>query len=313
MARRIRTNVVNEGLKPITTKETTALQAGTNVLFVQGVQGGDGESLIVEKGPQENLDHSPEMNILASPLVETQLAPGLRQPASETKTANSNDANFPASGDPPTKQRKNLQAIQEGNRRFIEKKSGTIAGKHGAEKKSKNSLAQSRSQAHMAIANSNSLRAIVLSCSDGKVNPESIFDQDDGQLTVIRTFGASVDSAVIASLEHSVKEYGANLIIVLGHTQCSAIEAAINQDPGLSTGGTALDKAIAEIRPRVLNSKTPAQSSKTLAPEAAANVQAIAIELTKRSQILEAYVKSGSLQIIPALYILDSGHVDFYE
>ena len=288
-ARRIRTNVVKEGLKPITTKEETAQEAGSDVLYVQGVQGGEGESLIVETNEAAPI----------RPVVETQPAPGVRQPATES-VERTKKTKKPAPE--KTSNADQVQTMLEaGNRRFVNQ-TFRKDGKLQADR--------------LRTAVAESPRALVLSCSDSRVPPEVIFDQGVGEITVIRTLGSSLDSAVIASLEHAVQQSDTSLIVVLGHTRCSAIEAAFKHDPNQSAGSPALDQAIAEIRPRLPNSRNPAHDksmhSKGFEIEASTNAQAIAGELTKRSEILGERVKAGALRITPALYNVETGLVNFY-
>lgn len=70
--------------------------------------------------------------------------------------------------------------------------------------------------------------AVVISCSDSRVIPESIFSANIGDLFVIRTVGNVVDSTVLASMEYAVTHLNVPIVIVLGHTGCGAINAAIN-------------------------------------------------------------------------------------
>lgn len=291
-ARRIRTHVANDGLKPITTKEETAQEAGTNVLFVKGAAGGEGESLVVETG-----DGLPAP---IRPVISTEQAPGVRKPANDSKSQIVKPLEPKASPKLPNADQAQ-KFLENGNRRYVNQ----AFRKDGR-------LPADRAKASAADAP----HAIVLSCSDSRVPPEMIFDQGVGEISVIRTMGTSIDSAVIASLEHIVQKNDTSLLVVLGHTSCSAVETAMTLDPNQSAGSPALDQAIADIRPRIGNSRVPAHEHKTPSKgfeiEASTNAQAVAADLMKHSEILRERVKAGALRITPALYNIESGIVKFY-
>ena len=69
--------------------------------------------------------------------------------------------------------------------------------------------------------------AAILSCSDSRVSPELLFDQDPGDIFVVRVAGNFVDDDGFASLEYAVQFLGAPLVMVLGHTNCGAVAAAV--------------------------------------------------------------------------------------
>lgn len=73
--------------------------------------------------------------------------------------------------------------------------------------------------------------AIIISCSDSRVIPESIFDAGIGDLFVIRVAGNVIDDHQLGSIEYAAEHLGAKLIVVLGHDHCGAVDAAINHDP----------------------------------------------------------------------------------
>lgn len=152
--------------------------------------------------------------------------------------------------------------------------------------------------------------AIVLSCSDSRVPPEVVFDQALGEIFVIRVAGEALDSSVVASIEYAVEHLGPSLIVVMGHTQCGAVNAALTMKEG-EAGSADLDRLIADIRPRLKTvlKETP---SKSLEVESAVNADGVARELVRRSDIIRHKVESGALKIKTALYRLDSGKVSFF-
>ncbi len=106
---------------------------------------------------------------------------------------------------------------------------------------------------HQTVARRQALRerqkpfAVILSCADSRVPPELIFDQGLGDLFVIRVAGHVVDDAVLASAEFAVTVLSVPLVMVLGHSQCGAVQAAIR---GGELPGN-LPKLVAAIQPAV--------------------------------------------------------------
>lgn len=152
--------------------------------------------------------------------------------------------------------------------------------------------------------------SIVLSCSDSRVPPELVFDQKLGELFVVRTAGEVIESTAIASIEYAVEHLGSRNIVVMGHTNCGAVKAAMSTFGGKDAGSANLNKLVADIHPRIkeFEKKT---TSKDFQDEAWANAKGVAADLLSRSPILAEKVKSGHVKITPALYHLDAGKVDF--
>ena len=73
--------------------------------------------------------------------------------------------------------------------------------------------------------------AVIVTCSDSRVIPESIFSAGIGELFVIRVAGNVMDDHQLGSIEYAVEHLGIRLVVVLGHDHCGAVDAAINHDP----------------------------------------------------------------------------------
>lgn len=153
--------------------------------------------------------------------------------------------------------------------------------------------------------------AIVLSCADSRVPPEMIFDQGLGEIFTIRVAGEALDSSVVASIEYAVEHLGPKLIVVMGHTKCGAVDAAMKVAAGDSAGSDSLDKLLGEIRPH-LKTRTSERPSQDLEVESALNADGVARDLLQRSTLIKAKVDAGELKIKSALYWIDSGRVKFY-
>lgn len=298
-AKQITRTVANESLKPISTKESVP----SSGLIVERLE---------DDGP-----------IVLPPKISSEPAPGTRaddrEPAAETAGAtaapNAHEADKPEVEAPPetspvavtksatekieegVKAEKALVWLQNGNKRYL-KKANRADGKSQSDRK--------------RLANGQHPHAIVLSCSDSRVPTETVFDQALGEIFVVRVAGEALDTSVIASLEYAVEHLGPRLLVVMGHTSCGTVSAAIAAKDGEAAGSASLDALIADIKPRLPNRGIAATPSQGVEIESAANAQGVAADLIKRSQIIRDRVEKGDLVIKPALYYLDSGVVKFY-
>lgn len=188
-----------------------------------------------------------------------------------------------------------LQWLINGNQRFVRK--------------------HFRSDGHLAqdvqrLSAGQSPHAIVLSCSDSRVPPEIVFDQKLGEIFVVRTAGQALGDNVIGSIEYAVEHLGSKLIVVMGHTSCGAVKAALSTMEGQSAGSPALDGLVKDIHPRLEKFKG-ATPSKHVHKESTTNAQQVAKDLVERSKILKDKVASGELKIVSSLYDLETGNVVF--
>jgi carbonic anhydrase len=123
-------------------------------------------------------------------------------------------ADAPPSGGPTPDQA--LQRLMEGNQRFV---SGKVT--HPSQSSARRS----------EISTGQKPFAAILSCADSRVPPELIFDQGLGDLFVVRVAGNTVNEEGLGSLEFGTKVLGAPLLLVLGHTKCGAVDAALQGKP----------------------------------------------------------------------------------
>jgi carbonic anhydrase len=152
--------------------------------------------------------------------------------------------------------------------------------------------------------------SIVLSCSDSRVPPEVVFDQKLGEIFVVRTAGQSLDNSSLASIEYAVEHLHSQLLVVMGHTSCGAVKAAVSTAPGGDIGSPYLNALVADIQPRLSN-KSNAKPSENYLTESWENTQGAAKALLEKSTIVREAVKSGHLRLTTALYHLDSGAVEW--
>lgn len=159
--------------------------------------------------------------------------------------------------------------------------------------------------------------AIILGCSDSRVPAEIVFDQGLGDLFVIRVAGNIVAPSQIGSVEFAVSQFDTRLVIVLGHSQCGAVCATIDE---LTHGHTSSSENIRAIVERVKPSieslmSTDLKNDKTALEKEAvrANVRASANQLRHGSSIIENLIATDGLLVVGAEYSLESGVVEFFD
>ena len=146
--------------------------------------------------------------------------------------------------------------------------------------------------------------AAILGCADSRVPPEIILDQGLGNLFAVRVAGNIVDNASLGSLEYAVKHLGVPLIIVLGHSGCGAVQAAMASD--VTQGQIAT--SVAAIQPGVRLAKTG--PGEVLDQAVRINVAMAVRQLRAAAPILAPLVEDGSIRILGAHYDLASGVVE---
>jgi carbonic anhydrase len=195
-----------------------------------------------------------------------------------------------------------LQDLKSGNQRFITGKA---------------SHCQVDKQERVALAAGQAPGAVILSCSNSRLPPERVFDQDIGQLFTVRVAGNVLNEDVVASIEYAVSQLGAQVVVVMGHDSCGAIKAAVSKKTDREAGSPNLNHLVEEIRTNLaLQGDHVAQGGAAdrdpkYEDAAKKNVAAVAADLMKRSKIVRDAVQAGKLQIAQAMYTLDSGKVDF--
>ncbi len=186
-----------------------------------------------------------------------------------------------------------LQMLIDGNTRFV---AGNLT--------SLGALGQDRA----AVASGQSPFAVVVCCSDSRVPPELVFDQTLGQLFVVRTAGQVIDEAARGSIVYGVDFLQAPLLLVLGHSGCGAVEAAIAALQGDAIPGYAYRFAEA-IGPAAQSVLT--EPGDLLDNAIRANVAMGVDQLRTAEPDLAAAVRDGQLMVAGGYYDLASGVVDF--
>ena len=182
------------------------------------------------------------------------------------------------------------KALKEGNERFV-------TGKPAH---------PSQSIEHRAtLASGQKPTAIIFGCADSRVAAELIFDQGLGDTFVVRTAGQAIDSAVLGSIEYAVTVLDVPLIVVLGHSSCGAVKAAIGAiDDGAIPGGFVRD-VVERVAPSILMGRRDGLSSVDEFEER--HVCETLAQLVSRSSAIAERVDAGTLALAGVTYKLAEG------
>lgn len=194
-----------------------------------------------------------------------------------------------------------LARLRDGNRRFVEHVVSLEA-----------LLSHARREDH---ARTQRPFAVILGCSDSRAPAEFVFDQGLGDLFVIRVAGNIAAPSQVGSIEFAVERFQIRLIVVLGHSNCGAVQATL--DHCLSPGDTspALRSIVDRISPgirSVLDDLDEAATGTRLNKSIRANVLATIGNIRAQSDYLRYTELLGGLRIVGADYDLSSGTVDFF-
>ncbi len=190
-----------------------------------------------------------------------------------------------------------LQRLREGNRRFV-RGEGSALGKW-----------------RPGLVDGQWPFAVVLGCADSRAPAEYVFDQGLGDLFVIRVAGNIVAPSLVGSVEFAAAQFGTRLVVVMGHTHCGAVRATVrsltHQDGPDSRN---LRSIIDRIAPHVEElCREPMDEDARMAAAVQVNAEASAAELARSSELLRELVREGRVKIVPAVFDLATGNVDFTE
>ena len=196
-----------------------------------------------------------------------------------------------------------LSALRIGNKRFLDGKS--LQNSDSSIRKLKNFAEIGQFP-----------KAIVLCCSDARAPVEMIFDQDIGDLFVIRVAGNVVAPSIVGSVEFAVSTFDTQLVVVMGHTQCGAVQATIEhvQNPQAISSEN-LHDIVSRIKPHVfaiaqiddLNEEEKCDRA------VEANVLASVSQLSHSSRLIEGMVEREEIVIVGAVLDISTGQVNFLD
>lgn len=150
----------------------------------------------------------------------------------------------------------------------------------------------------------------ILSCSDSRIPIEMIFDQGIGDIFSVRNAGNICDDITMGSFELALANFNIPLLIVLGHTDCGAVKLALKDEtlPGH------MSRVVSKIQPsvqKVMENRPELEGSRLEFEVALQNAHRAVSELTQGSRIIAERIDSGKLMILPAMYYLEDGSVEW--
>jgi carbonic anhydrase len=195
-----------------------------------------------------------------------------------------------------------LARLRDGNRRFVVDDTAPVVSSQGR---------------RAALVSGQEPFAIVLGCSDSRVPAELVFDQGFGDLFVIRVAGNVVAPSQVGSVEFAAARFGTRLVVVMGHSQCGAVLATLEDLLGRGTTQSRNLRSIVDrVRPSVetlLSGRSDDDFDGLVGEAVRANVRASVNHLRHGSELLEELVRTDGLLIVGAEYSLETGVVTFFD
>ena len=190
-----------------------------------------------------------------------------------------------------------LALLKKGNQRFL---SGTVT--------SRDHSAQVRSAAMGQFP-----KAIVLSCVDSRIPVEDVFDRGIGDIFVARVAGNFENTDILGSMEFATLISGAKLVLVMGHSDCGAVKAAID---GAELGN--ITEMLENIKPAI-DSLADYKGDKSSANHefvhqvTERNIELTIKDIRKRSPVINDLEREGKVKIVGALYDMKTGAIAFLD
>ena len=196
-----------------------------------------------------------------------------------------------------------LARLRAGNHRFVTDQTTTTALSSAARRS--------------ALLSGQAPFAIILGCSDSRVPAELVFDQGFGDLFVIRVAGNVVAPSQVGSVEFAASRYGTRLVVVMGHSQCGAVIATLEDLQGGPTNQSMNLRSIVDrVRPSVetlLSGRRDADPDTLVRDAVRANVRTSVDHLRHGSALLEKLIHETGLLVVGAEYSLETGVVEFFD
>lgn len=140
--------------------------------------------------------------------------------------------------------------------------------------------------------------AVIVTCGDSRVAAEHVFSAGFGELFVIRNAGNLIGALEVGSAEYAAEHLGCPLIVVLGHTHCGAVHSALHGD-----GEHSVKYITDEIKAAIKGEDDPRKCEWLNAKNSVAKLL--------QSPVLSELKAEGKLEILPAIYDIESGNVTF--
>jgi carbonic anhydrase len=217
-------------------------------------------------------------------MIRTTAAAGLTLPALGMVNAMAEEPK-PTSVQSP---KEALDALIAGNTRFI---NGDM-------------LPHNHQTAQQGSSEGQSPFAAFIRCADSRVAPEIVFDQSFGELFVCGVAGNIPTEEIVASLEYAVAVLHTPLIVIMGHSNCGAVDAAITHEDSITDLPGNLPGLISQILPASIAS---AGSDDRLNNAIKINVQNGVKQIPKDSTVISDAIKAGTCRVVGGVYDLSSG------
>ena len=199
--------------------------------------------------------------------------------------------------------REALARLRDGNARFVSNVRGVDAVLNHARR--------------AELAGGQNPFALILGCSDSRVPAELVFDQGLGDLFVIRVAGNIVAPSQVGSVEFAAERYETRLVVVLGHSQCGAILATLEELRRPTESQSRNLRAIVDrVRPAVeglMTAESRRDPDELVRQAVRSNIRASVNHLRHGSAVLEQLIQEQGLLVVGAEYSLESGRVDFFD
>ena len=164
-----------------------------------------------------------------------------------------------------------------------------------------------------SLAESQNPYVCILGCADSRVSPEHCFDEGQGDLFVVRIAGNFVTQEILGSLEYGTAVLGASLILVLGHTGCGAIGAAIRAHKTDEDFPGHIQGIATALSPSVMQAADENPDCDWVHRATHLNVVANVKRLRESTPVLRKLVREKRLRVVGALYHVDTGKVEVIE
>ncbi len=184
-----------------------------------------------------------------------------------------------------------MQMLKDGNTHFV---AGHASGKDVSDKR------------RQELAKGQHPFAAVLTCADSRVPPEYIFGQGLGDIFVVRVAGNVAETYSLGSIEYAAEHLHTPLIVILGHEKCGAVAAALS--PEKPEGN--LGKLIGEVSP---GQNLPNEKDAAQATAVRNNLLKQAEIVETKSPVIKKLIEENKVKVVPALYHLDSGKVEWLD
>jgi carbonic anhydrase len=192
-----------------------------------------------------------------------------------------------------------LRLLQAGHRRFLRdgKPAADLSGKR-------------REQ----LVHGQQPLAIVLCCDDSRTAPEHVFDQGLGELFVVRLSGNTLSDSALATIEYAAGQLGASLLVVMGHTECAAIAAAVAAEPSAAANLSPNQRALLlRLAPSIEAARKQGKGRSLNELALRGHVLRTATEVRSRSGLLRQLEEAGRFAVLASIYDTAAGDLEWLK